>query len=288
MQEMLLTSVVLPGSLFLIMLGLGLSLATKDFTLVFKHPRAVVVGLFGQIVLLPLVALVIALFFELAPELAVGLIIIALAPGGATSNMFTYLSKGDVALSISLTLVVSAIAPFTMPIVIYYCLNFFIGSADSVNLPVIKTIVQLLIITVVPVCLGMAVRKISNTLAFKMESILKGFSILFLFFIVAMIFVRNAESVIGYIAEVGLATLTLNCIVLLMGYYFAKLFKLSHAQATTISFEVGIQNGTLAMFVAGTLIGNEVMMMPAIVYSILMFFTGAAFSFWLTKKSANT
>jgi len=288
MQESLLTTLILPSSLFLIMFGLGLSLTVNDFKLVFKHPRAVIIGLFGQMVLLPVVALSIAIGFGLSPALAVGLIIIALAPGGATSNMYTYLSKGDVALSISLTLVVSAISPFTIPIVISYCLDYFMGSEGSVDLPVVKTIIQLLVITVLPVILGMFLKTVSSAIASKIEDGLKWFSILFLFLIVAMIFANNFDAVLGYISAVGLATLTLNSAVLFLGYYLARVWKLSHAQSTTIGFEVGIQNGTLAMVVAGTLLGNEVMMIPAVVYSILMFFTGAAFSLWVTRKYSTS
>lgn len=283
MQESILATVILPSSLFLIMFGLGLSLQLKDFKLVLKHPRAVFIGLLGQMVLLPFAAFAIAIFFELPPELAVGLVIIALAPGGATSNMFTYLARGDVALSISLTLVVSAITPFTIPIVLFYCLEFFIGSSNSIELPVVKTMLQLLVITVVPVSLGMMLKRVSKNIATKIENIIKWFSIGFLILIVIMIFLQNTDEVIGYIGEVGHATFVLNCIVLLMGYCLARLWDLSVEQSTTIGFEVGIQNGTLAMMIAGTLIGNEVMMIPAIVYSVLMFFTGAAFCSWILK-----
>lgn len=283
MQESILATVILPSSLFLIMFGLGLSLQLKDFKLVLEHPRAVFIGLLGQMVLLPFAAFAIAIFFELPPELAVGLVIIALAPGGATSNMFTYLARGDVALSISLTLVVSAITPFTIPIVLFYCLEFFIGSSNSIELPVVKTMLQLLVITVVPVSLGMMLKKVSKNIATKIENIIKWFSIVFLMLIVIIIFLQNTDEVISYIGEVGYATLVLNCIVLLMGYCFARLWDLSVEQSTTIGFEVGIQNGTLAMMIAGTLIGNEVMMIPAIVYSVLMFFTGAAFCSWILK-----
>ncbi len=287
MSASLLTTLILPSSLFLIMFGLGLSLSFKDFYLVFKSPKAVAIGLFGQMILLPFIAFSLAIFFGLSPELAVGLIIIALAPGGATSNMYTYLSKGDVALSISLTVVVSAIAPFTIPIIVALSIDYFIGSAAQIHMPIIKTIVQLLVITIVPVALGMILRRGSAKLALKIENGIKWFSILFLFLIVVMIAIKNGEKMLGFMNQLGVVTLTLNVVVLFLGYYLATLWKLSHAQATTIGFEVGIQNGTLAMFVAGTLLGNETMMIPAMVYSILMFFTGATFSWWVTRNLRN-
>jgi len=285
MSVSLLITLILPISLFLIMFGLGLSLSANDFKLVFKHPKAVVIGLFGQMILLPTVAFSLALIFDLSPELAVGLIIIALAPGGATSNMYTYFSKGDVALSISLTVFVSAIAPFTIPIIVALSIDYFIGNASHFQMPVIKTIVQLLVITIVPVALGMFLRKRKTQLANKIEQALKWFSIFFLLLIIVMIIMKNSEKMLGFINQIGLPTLTMNVVVLFLGYQLAKLCNLSQAQATTIGFEVGIQNGTLAMVVAGTLIGNETMMIPAMIYSLLMLITGAAFSCWVRKKA---
>ncbi len=285
MSPDLLTKVILPAALFLIMFGMGLSLRLMDFKNVLQSPKAVGIGLIGQMLLLPIAAFIIAIALNLSPEIAVGLMIIALAPGGATSNMFTYLSKGDVSLSISLTAVVSIITPFTIPIIAALSMNYFMGNATEFNLPVIKTIVQLLVITIIPVALGMFVLSRWPNAAAKIENQLKWFSILFLLLIITLIVLKNANNMAGFFAQAGLATLLLNAVVLVLGYQMAKLSRLSHSQSVSIGFEVGIQNGTLALVVAGTLIGNEAMMIPAVTYSLLMFVSGAVFSWFVWQVS---
>ena len=286
MQTDLLTSVILPAALFLIMFGMGLSLKLADFSNVLKAPKAVTVGLIGQMVLLPLVAFAIAIALQLPPEIAVGLMIIALAPGGATSNMFTYLSKGDVSLSISLTAVVSLIAPFSIPLLTALSMTYFMGQGTEFSMPIGKTISQLLVITVIPVVLGMLFLKYWPNTAAKIENLLKWFSIAFLFLIIALITLKNINHLGDFFAQAGLATLLLNVIVLILGYQLAKKAHLNDAQAVSIGYEVGIQNGTLALVVAGTLIGNATMMIPAVTYALLMFVSGAAFGWWLKRKAA--
>ncbi|WP_040725885.1 bile acid:sodium symporter family protein [Thiomicrorhabdus sp. Kp2] len=287
MSPDLLTKVILPLSLFLIMFGMGLSLKLADFKNVAKSPKALSIGLIGQMVLLPIAAFLIAIALALPPEIAVGLIIIALAPGGATSNMFTYLSKGDTSLSISLTAVVSVITPFTIPILAALSMSYFMGNSTEFNLPIAKTIIQLLVITVVPVALGMFVLSRWPNMASKVEHYLRWFSILFLLLIIMLIVLKNKDNILDFFAQAGLATLLLNVLVLILGYQLAKIAKLPQPQAVSIGFEVGIQNGTLALLVAGTLIGNEVMMVPAVTYSLFMFLSGAIFGWWINKKATN-
>ena len=284
MQADLLTKVILPLSLFLIMFGIGLSLRIADFRGVVKYPKALLIGLTGQMILLPIIAFAIAVAFQLPPEIAVGLIIIALAPGGATSNMFTYLSRGDVSLSISLTAIVSLITPFSIPLIAALSMTYFMGSGAEFQLPIVKTIIQLLVITVIPVGLGMFTLSRWPAIAAKIENVLKWFSILFLLLIIALIVLKNAANMAGFFAQAGLATLVLNMVVLTLGYLLAKWAKLSHPQSVCIGFEVGIQNGTLALVVAGTLIGNATMMIPAVTYSLIMFFSGAAFGWWVNRN----
>ncbi|WP_321324540.1 bile acid:sodium symporter family protein [Thiomicrorhabdus sp.] len=286
MSPDILTKVILPLSLFLIMFGMGLSLKIADFKNVAKSPKAFSIGIIGQMILLPIVAFLIAITLSLPPEIAVGLMIIALAPGGATSNMFTYLSKGDTSLSISLTAVVSVITPFTIPVIAALSMSYFMGNSTEFNLPIAKTIIQLLVITVVPVAIGMFVLSRWSNAAAKMENFLKWFSVLFLMLIIMLIVLKNKDNVLDFFAQAGLATLLLNVLVLILGYQLAKAAKLSHPQAVSIGFEIGIQNGTLALLVAGTLIGNEAMMIPAVTYSLIMFITGAAFGWWM-KNSKN-
>lgn len=283
MSADVLTQIILPASLFLIMFGMGLSLKLADFQNVFQAPRAVSIGLIGQMLLLPLVAFIIAIALQLPPEIAVGLMIIALAPGGATSNMFTYLSKGDVSLSISLTAIVSLITPFTIPVIGALSMTFFMGDQTEFSLPVVKTIIQLLVITIVPVALGMFVLSRWQNLAVKLEQFLKWFSVFFLFLIIVLIVLKNREQMIDFFIQAGLATLILNVTILVIGYQLAKRAQLNRPQSVSIGFEVGIQNGTLALLVAGTLIGNEVMMIPAVTYSLIMFLSGAAFGWWVNR-----
>lgn len=245
------------------------------------------IGLTGQMLLLPTVAFGIATLLQLPPEIAVGLLIIALAPGGATSNMFTYLSRGDVSLSISLTAIISLITPFTIPLLTAAGMVHFLGSGTEFQLPIGKTIVQLLIITVIPVVLGMFTLSRWPNVARKIEQVLKWFSVLFLLLIIALIVLKNADNMTSFFAQSGLATLLLNVTVLALGYFLATWAKLSHPQAVCIGFEIGIQNGTLALVVAGTLIGNAAMMIPAVTYSLIMFLTGSAFGWWVHRKRSG-
>lgn len=284
MQADVLTKIILPLSLFIIMFGIGISLKTSDFKNIFQYPKAVVVGLIGQLILLPIIAFLLALIFRLPAELAIGLIIIALAPGGATSNMFTYLYKGDVSLSVSLTVLTSLITPFTIPLLTSISMLYFMDSNAEFELPIIKTIVQLLVITVIPVALGMFALSRMPVLAKKIERILKWFSIFFLLLIIALIIMKNSENMLSFFAQAGAATLVLNIVVLVLGYQLASWSKLNQEQSICVGFEVGIQNGTLALVVAGTLIGNNTMMIPAVTYSIIMFITGAIFGWQMRKK----
>ena len=260
---------------------MGMSLKPVDFKNIFEQPKAMIIGFSGQLLLLPIIAATLAIVLKLPAEISVGLIIIALAPGGATSNMFSYLSKGDVALSISLTTLISIVTPFTIPFVTAISMNYFMAGNTAFEMPIIKTIVQLLVITIVPVVFGIIFRAKWPNMAQRIEAKLKWFSVIFMFVIIILIMIKNSANMVSFFMQAGSATLMLNILVLFAGYQMAKLASLSRAQSITISFEIGIQNGTLALVVAGTLIGNETMMIPAITYSLLMFVTGALFSFWL-------
>ncbi len=284
MNPDILTQIILPLALFLIMFGMGLSLKPADFKNVIFAPKAVWIGLIGQMVLLPLVALAISVALNLPPEIAVGLMIIALAPGGATSNMYSYLAKGDVSLSISLTAVTSLVTPFTLPIILAWSMHFFMSDATQISLPVLKTIVQLLAITLVPVVLGMWVLSRWPALSARLETVFKWFSVGFLFLIIALIVLKNKDHMVSYFMQAGIATLLLNISVFYLGVKLAQITHLSRAQATAIGFEVGIQNGTLALVVAGTLLANTTMMIPAVTYSLIMFITGSIYAVWRVRQ----
>ena len=206
------------------MFGMGLTLGLVDFIRVFKEPKAVLVGISMQLLMLPLVALFIALAFNLSPELAVGLMIISFVPGGTTSNIFTSLAKGDVALSISLTAVVSLITPFTIPLVLIVAMQYFLGQGSVVEIPLLKTIFQLLVITVLPVSLGMFILSKWEKIANKIDPIMRRFSIVFLFFIVLAIVIKYKNEMLGFFVQTGAATLTLNIIVLGLAYFLSKYF----------------------------------------------------------------
>lgn len=286
MQVDILTKYVLPLALFLIMFGIGLSLRMADFRAVLRTPRALTVGLVAQLLLLPAIAFALAVLMYLPPEIAVGLMIIALAPGGATSNVFSYLARGDVSLSISLTAIVSLITPFTLPLATAWSMLYFVGDNTMITLPVIKTIVQLLLITVIPVALGMFVLAMWPRAAALLETGLRWLSVAFLLVVVSLIVYRNSEYMAEFFARAGLATLVLNLLTLVLGYQLARRLRLGRPQAVTISFEVGIQNGTMALVVAGTLIGDQTMMIPAVTYSLIMLASGAVFGWWASRRPA--
>ena len=285
MQADLLTTVILPASLFIIMLGMGLALKPIDFKMVIIKPKAVILGLIAQMVILPLIAYGIVLLFGMTGALAVGMMILALCPGGTTSNLYTYLAKGDIALSVTLTSIVSLIAPFTVPLFIVLFMDLLMGKDGHVELPVIKTIIQLVVITIIPITLGMIINHFKPMFSKKAEKPVKYFSIISLFLIVVVISVKNISEMGSYFAQAGLATLLLNVICMVVGYGAAKLANLNEAQSKAIGIEVGFQNGTLAIVIALTILNSTEMAIAATTYSIVMFITGALFAWVLNRKS---
>jgi len=285
MEADLLIKVILPASLFVIMLGMGLALKPLDFKMLIVRPKAVALGVFAQMVLLPFMAYLIVTAFGLSGAVAVGVMILALCPGGPASNLYTYLAKGDIALSVTLTSVVSLLAPFTVPLMIVLFMGLLMGDGQQVELPVIKTIIQLVVITIVPICIGMFIHHKKPEFSAKAEQPVKTFSVLFLLFIVILIVVQNIDHMGAYFAQAGVAALVLNISCLVMGYAIAKLAKLNEAQSKAISIEVGFQNGTLAIVIALTLLQNTEMAIAATCYSLIMFVTGAIFAWILNHKS---
>ncbi len=283
MEATVLTKVVLPIALAVIMLGMGLSLVSEDFKRVLRQPKAFAVGLFCQLIVLPAVGFGIAFALDLNPAIAVGLIILALCPGGTTSNMFAFLARGDVALSISLTAVVSLITPFTIPIMAAVAIDQFMGASQDLSLPLVRTIATLLAITIVPVAIGMAIRHKAPGFADRSEKPVKILSIVFLAAIIAGIAKQNWSELPSFFAEAGFAALSLNTATMAIGFAVAVGFRLKRNQTVTIGLEVGIQNGTTALFVTGTLLANPTMSIAPAVYSLIMFATGAAVAFGVTR-----
>ena len=287
MEADLLIKVILPASLFVIMLGMGLALKPLDFKMVMVRPKAVALGVFAQMVILPLMAYLIVTAFGLSGAVAVGVMILALCPGGTTSNLYTYLAKGDIALSVTLTSVVSLLAPFTVPVMIVLFMGLLMGDGQQVELPVIKTIIQLIVITILPISIGMFIHHKKPEFSAKAEQPVKIFSVLFLLFIVILIVVQNIDQMGAYFAQAGLAALVLNIACLSVGYGIAKLAKLNEAQSKAIAIEVGFQNGTLAIVIALSLLQNTEMSIAATCYSLIMFVTGAVFAWLLNRKNGN-
>lgn len=270
----MLTEVFLPLSLFIIMLGMGLSLVVDDFLRVFKYPKAVAIGLTNQLILLPIIGFLIASNFGLTPMFAVGIMIIAACPGGVTSNLITHVAKGDTALSITMTALASFVTVFTIPLIINFGLVEFMGESQTIKLPLLETMGKIIIITIFPVALGMLIRMKKPDFAIKMERPSRIASTIIFIVILVAIIIAERERLIEYFVELSGATLALNVATMLLGYIAARIFKLNVKQSLSITIESGIQNGTLAIVIAESILNQAEMALPAGVYSILMFVTG--------------
>ncbi|AWB65747.1 bile acid:sodium symporter [Saccharobesus litoralis] len=287
MEASLLSQVILPLSLFIIMWGLGLSLTLQDFKRVLHQPKAAVIGIVCQMLMLPIVGFAIIQLFNLSGELAVGLMLLTFCPGGVTSNMYSYLARGDTALSISLTAVVSVLTPFTIPLLTLLMMQNFMSEAQQFDLPIGTTMMQLLVITVLPVGLGMAIHHKWPLFSAKAEKPIKIVSVVFLFLIIAGIIAKEWTNMASFFLQTGFATLCLNLATLGLGYYIALLLKLNKPQAKTIAIEVGIQNGTLALMIAGSILQSTLMTVPAITYSLIMFATGGGFCILINRNKPS-
>ncbi len=286
MESNILTAVFLPLALFVIMLGMGLGLVLDDFKRILVEPKAVTLGLIAQLVLLPLVGFMLAGLFPLSPELAVGVLILAACPGGPTSNLMTYLANGNVALSISLTAISSLVTVFTIPLVVNLAMQTFMGAATTLQLPILNTILQIAVITLIPVSLGMLLHAKMPKFAARVEKSVKWLSLFFLGLIIAGLLVKERANVGSFLLQVGGVTSTLLIVTMALGYAIAILSKLDRRSATAITVEVGIQNGTLAIAIASapTFLNTPSMAIPAAIYSLLMFVGSGFFAWWNIKS----
>lgn len=276
MQANILTEIFLPVALGVIMLGMGLALTLSDFKRILLFPKATLVGLFNQLIVLPTVAFVMLTLISLPPELAVGVMLLSFCPGGATSNLLSNLARADVALSITLTAISSMITVFTIPLLVNLSMEHFIGEGKFVQLPVLKTMLQIIVITIIPVSIGMLIRWKFPSFAQRAEKPVKIASALFITLVILGAIYKERENLAGYFVQVGTVMLLINLVILVFAYSMAKLFKLSHPQRSAVSIESGIQNGTLAIAIATSslLLNNSQMSIPAAVYSLIMFATG--------------
>jgi bile acid:Na+ symporter, BASS family len=283
-----LTGVGLPAALAVVMFGLGLTLTTADFARVVREPRAVTVALVAQVLLLPAVCFGLVLLLRLDPVLAVGMMLLAASPGGTTANLFSHLFRGDVALNITLTAVNSVLAVLTLPLVVNLALAFFAPplGEGAVGLQFDK-VVQVFAIVLVPVAVGMLVRRWSEGFARRAERPVRVLSAVVLVAVIVGAILAEREEIGGYLAAVGLAAALFCVVSLTVGYAVPRLVRVPHRQAVAASFEVGIHNSTLAIAVALTVLGSEQLAVPAAVYGVIMF-PLAAVAGWLLTRRAGT
>ena len=286
MEASFLTSVVLPASLFIIMLGMGLSLVIGDFKRIGLYPKATLIGLTNQLIILPIVAFGIVSLLNLAPMVAVGFMLLAACPGGTTSNLITHVSRGDTALSITLTAISSFISVISIPLIITYALMHFVGNAQPITLPFAQTVAQILVITVIPVSIGMAVRHFFPEFAQRMDKPTRIFSTIIFVLIVASIIATNTEVIKKHFVEFAGISLLLNIATMGIGFFSAKFFKLNLPQSISISIESGVQNGTLAIVIASSILQQKELSTPAAIYSLTMFITGG-FMMWYFGRRGN-
>ena len=271
----IITQIFLPISLAIIMFGMGLTLVVNDFTRLFTYPKEVIIGLCNQLVFLPLIGFLIILLFDLNSSMAIGIMILSLCPGGPTSNLITQVARGNIGLSVTLTALASLITVFTIPIILSKAITYFTGETDIViELPIVQTMIQILVITVIPVSIGMLIRKKNEAFAARMERPMRIASTVLFIIIFLLVMFANKDLIVQAMKEVGLATLLLNLSTMTLGYLTAKVFGIKGKSQISITIESGIQNGTLAFVIATTILNNVEMGLPTGAYSIWMFITG--------------
>ena len=271
----IITQIFLPISLAIIMFGMGLTLVVGDFSRLFTYPKEVFIGLCNQLIFLPLIGFLIILLFDLNSTMATGIMILSLCPGGPTSNLITQVARGNIGLSVTLTALASLITVFTIPIILSKAITYFTGETDVViELPVLQTMIQILIITVIPVSIGMLIRKKNEAFAVRMERPMRIASTVLFIIIFLLVMFANKDLIVQAMKEVGIATLLLNLLTMALGYLTAKVFGIKGKSQISITIESGIQNGTLAFVIATTILNNVEMGLPTGAYSIWMFITG--------------
>lgn len=280
-------TILLPLALAIIMIGLGLELSPKDFARVTKHPKAVLLALFCQLVILVGIAFLLCKVFALPPLLSVGLMLLAASPGGSTANLFSYLFKGDLALNITLTAINSVIAALTLPLIVNFAISHFLQDNQQVSLQFTK-ILQVFGIIIIPVCIGMLIRHYAPKLTEKLNKPLRIFAVSFLILIIIGAIISERANIATYLTQVGFATALFCVCSLAIGYFVPRLMNISSKQARACAFEIGIHNSTLAMTIALTVLSSFAIAMPAAVYSIFMYIFAALFGLLLNRFAPIT
>lgn len=280
----IISKVFLPISLAIIMLGMGMTLVPNDFKRIFKFPKAILIGLTNQLVFLPIIGFLLAIIFKLDPVMAVGLMILASCPGGPTSNLITQVCKGNIALSVTLTALASFISILLIPFILSFTLNYFgSGNGTAIKLPIVDTILQIMVITIIPILLGMLIRRFKEPFAKRMEKPMRIASTVIFILVFIAVLAASSDMIISGMKATGLVTLLLNILTMSLGYFTAKIFKLDLKSSISITIESGIQNGTLALVIAASVLNNPEMGIPIGAYSIWMFVTGG-FLMWVFRK----
>jgi len=270
MNQDFVLALALPVTLFCIMFSMGSSLTPANFRLLLQAPATVFSGIASQMLLLPLLAFALLYNFSLAPEIFIGFMILALSPGGTTSNMFAYLAGGNLALSISLTAIVSVLTPFSIPLVAGWLLASKLGSTTAIQLPFMQTLMKLGMVTLLPVLLGMLLRHFKKSFCIKHEYWLTRVPLIMLLLVIAGIIHQNWKNMPAFIEQTGLPALLLASLSLLIGYLFARSLKHNESDSRTIAIETSIQNGGTAILVTGTILHNPAMTIAPVMYGILM------------------
>tara|TARA_B100001778_G_scaffold100915_1_gene82371 strand:- start:20 stop:868 length:849 start_codon:yes stop_codon:yes gene_type:complete len=276
---------IAPISLALIMLGLGLGLTSRDFLRVLNNPKDFIVGFICQLILLPVVAYIIVLIMDLPIEIALGIMIIAAAPGGVTTNVMTKFADGDVALSISLTAIISLISIFSVPFIIFKSADLLGAPGISSNLTMTGIALKMALVVTVPVMLGMIIRKFAVNFVTSNISIIEKITIILFLIVFAAILVEEKDNILNYFKQAGIAALTLNVVMIVLSYYIAKMFASGVKQRKCISIECGLQNGTLAIFVATQIFSDITYIIPTAAYALIMYLTGFILIFILRRST---
>jgi len=274
---------IAPIALALIMLALGLGLTSQDFLRVAKQPKDFLVGLICQLILLPIIAFLLLKIFNLPLEIALGVMIIAAAPGGVTSNVLTKFANGDVALSISLTAIISLISIISVPFIVFKSAELLQVTGISKEISMIGISIKMFLVVTLPVLIGMLIRKFATNFIISKSQLIERTSVLLFVIVFAAIWVEEWENIMGYIQQAGLITLVLNIVMMFIGYYVAKFLASGVAQRKSISLECGLQNGTLAVFVASQLFSDIAYLIPTATYAIVMFITSIIYVFIVRK-----
>ena len=278
------TDVILPLALAFIMFTLGLGLSISDFSNVFKKPKNFLVGLVSQLIFLPIVGLVLVIIWPLPIEIAIGVMLIAAAPGGVTSNILTFFAKGDVALSVSLTAVMSLLSALSVPIVLAISIGLIGDSSLPESISLTGIALSMFLIVTLPVLLGMGVRSFLNSLTLKIEKSARLISTLLFVLVLLGAILAERENVVSYFAQTGLVVLALNILMMLIAFYWSGFFGTGMSQKKAIAIECGLQNGTLAIFVGTTVFGGGLYIIPAATYSLIMYLTSLIFIYFIKNR----